>query len=58
MLAQIAEKKKASTGLTGRLKNKDFLKKAPKEIVEKEKVRLESINTKIEELKKVVGSLE
>lgn len=57
MLKQITEQKKVSSGLTGRLKNKDFLKKAPKEVVDKEKSRLESINTKIEELEKVVSGL-
>ena len=57
MINQISEQKKASTGLTNRLKNKDFLKKAPKEVVEKEKTRLDSINTKIKELEKVVSGL-
>jgi valyl-tRNA synthetase len=54
---QIDEQKKASEGLAGRLKNKDFLKKAPPDIVEKEKARLEAIHTKITELEKVVSSL-
>ncbi|MCK5178905.1 MAG: valine--tRNA ligase, partial [Candidatus Omnitrophica bacterium] len=57
ILGQITEQKKVSTGLTSRLKNKDFLKKAPKEVVDKEKIRLDSINTKIEELEKVVSGL-
>ncbi len=57
MLSQITEQKKVSTGLTGRLKNKDFMTKAPKEVVDKEKIRLDSINTKIEELEKVVSGL-
>jgi len=58
ILNQIEEQKKVSKGLAGRLKNKDFVKKAPKEVVEKEKVRLESINTKMEELEKAVAGLE
>ncbi|MBN1870076.1 MAG: valine--tRNA ligase [Candidatus Omnitrophica bacterium] len=57
ILGQIGQQKKASVGLAARLKNKDFLKKAPKEVVDKEKARLESINTKIKELKKVVSCL-
>jgi valyl-tRNA synthetase len=58
MLDHIAGQKKVSTGLTSRLSNKDFLAKAPKEVVAKEKVRLDSINTKIKELEKVVSGLE
>ena len=57
MSGQICEQKKASIGLSGRLKNKDFLKKAPKEVIDKEKIRLESINIKIKELKKIVSGL-
>ena len=57
MLNHISGQKKVSTGLTSRLKNKDFLKKAPKEVVDKEKIRLDSIHTKIKELEKVVSSL-
>ncbi len=57
MLGQITEQRKVSSRLTSRLKNKDFLKKAPKEVVDKEKIRLDSINTKIEELEKVVSGL-
>ncbi len=57
MLDQINEQKKASKGLDGRLKNKDFVSKAPKDVIEKEKVRLESIHLKIKELQKAVACL-
>ncbi|MCK5014864.1 MAG: valine--tRNA ligase [Candidatus Omnitrophica bacterium] len=57
LLGQISEQKKVSSGLTNRLKNKDFLKKAPKEVIDKEKVRLESIHTKIKELEKIISGL-
>ena len=57
MSGQICEQKKASIGLSGRLKNKDFLKKAPKEVIDKEKIRLESINIRIKELEKIVSGL-
>jgi valyl-tRNA synthetase len=57
MLTQIAEQTKVSNGLASRLTNKEFVKKAPKEVVDKEKARLESINIKIEELKKVIAGL-
>jgi len=57
ILEQIKEQKKVSKGLSGRLRNKDFVNKAPKDVVEKEKVRLESINAKIRELEKVIIGL-
>jgi valyl-tRNA synthetase len=57
MLDQIKEQKKASKALSGRLKNKDFVNKAPRDVVEKEKVRLDSINSKIKELEKAVTGL-
>jgi len=57
MLSAIDEQKKITKGLTGRLKNKDFVKKAPKDVIEKEKDRLIFINIKIEELQKVVDCL-
>jgi len=48
---------KAMDGLTKRLHNKSFLEKAPPEVVEKEKQRLESLKVKIEELSAVVKNL-
>jgi len=57
MLGQIEEQMKVSKGLSSRLKNKDFVQKAPKDVIGKEQTRLESINNKISELKKVVASL-
>ncbi|OGX33094.1 MAG: valine--tRNA ligase [Omnitrophica WOR_2 bacterium RIFCSPHIGHO2_01_FULL_48_9] len=57
ILSQIQEQTKMSAGLTSRLKNKDFLKKAPAEVVEKEKARLTSIQTKLKELKEAIKNL-
>ncbi|HQP10579.1 MAG TPA: valine--tRNA ligase [Candidatus Omnitrophota bacterium] len=57
MLGQIEEQKRAAANLAARLKNKDFLKKAPQDIVDKEKARLAALNTKITELEKVISSL-
>jgi valyl-tRNA synthetase len=45
------------SGLKERLKNKDFLKRAPAEIVEKEKVKESELAEKIAKLKKAVKSL-
>ena len=58
ILGQITELTTSLTGLKSRLKNKDFLKKAPKDVVEKEKTRLESMTIKAKELRKIVAGLE
>ena len=58
ILDQVQEQEKALGTLAQRLKNKEFLKKAPAEIVAKEKERLASLNTKVTELKQVIASLE
>jgi len=57
MLEEVEEQIKVSKGLTGRLNNKDFVKKAPKDVVAKEKARLDSANVRINELKKIVENL-
>ena len=57
MLNHIEEQNKVSKGLSSRLRNKDFVQKAPKEVVSKEKIRLESIHSKIKELKRIVANL-
>ena len=57
ILGQIEQQKNASQGLANRLKNKAFLKKAPEEIVKKDKERLKSIQTNIGELEKVIADL-
>jgi valyl-tRNA synthetase len=54
---QIAQLDKLLSGLKERLKNKDFLKRAPAEIVEKEKVKESELAEKIAKLKKAVKSL-
>ncbi len=43
--------------LSGRLKNKSFLNKAPKNVVEKEKNRLSEIKNKVNELKTTIKDL-
>ena len=58
ILDQVQEQKKALGALAQRLKNKEFLKKAPAEIVAKEKERLASLNTRVTELRQVIASLE
>jgi valyl-tRNA synthetase len=57
MLDQITEQKKVSKNLSSRLKNKDFLRKAPKDVVDKEKTRLETITNRIKELETIVAGL-
>ncbi len=57
IINQIAELKKASKGLSQRLGNEKFLERAPKDIVEKEKQRLQSLENKIKELEGVMCSL-
>jgi len=49
---------KLMKGLAGRLKNKDFLKKAPKDVVEKDKSRLRELEAKIKGLKETVNNLD
>ncbi|HBO96982.1 MAG TPA: valine--tRNA ligase, partial [Candidatus Omnitrophica bacterium] len=58
ILNQVQEQKKALGALAQRLRNKEFLKKAPAEIVAREKERLTLLNTRVTELKQVIASLE
>ncbi|HOW36337.1 MAG TPA: valine--tRNA ligase [Candidatus Omnitrophota bacterium] len=55
--AQVKNQAAAVKDLSKRLKNKDFLKKAPKEVVEKERARLETLQAKIKELKTALKEL-
>ena len=41
----------------GKLGNASFVDRAPAEVVEKEKVRLEEWRTKLEQLKEMLGAL-
>jgi len=54
---QILQSQKALTGLSSRLKNKNFLSKAPKKVVEKETERLKEIEEKIKELTNIIKDL-
>jgi len=57
ILDQIDHNTKASTGLLKRLKDENFLKKAPEPVIAKEKERLKAMEKRIEELKKVLSDL-
>ncbi|MCR4337362.1 MAG: valine--tRNA ligase [Candidatus Omnitrophica bacterium] len=57
ILQDIQEQKKHLTGLSARLENQDFVKKAPPDIVEKDQVRLKTLTIKIKELEEVVQNL-
>ena len=57
ILEQIGQEERLMQGLVHRLKNKDFLKNAPKEVVAKEKTRLESFQEKVKDLKKTIADL-
>ena len=58
ILDQVHEQEKALGGLAQRLRNKEFLRKAPTGIVAKEKERLTSLKSKVAELKQIIASLE
>jgi valyl-tRNA synthetase len=55
---EITSLEKLTKGLHSRLKNKDFLKKAPADVVEKDKLRLGEMEAKIKGLKEAVSNLE
>ena len=54
----IEENDRASNGISQRLKNKGFVDKAPKEVVEKDRERLKTLKTKTEELKIIISTLQ
>ncbi len=56
--AQLKNQALIHKSLNERLKNKDFLKKAPKDVIAKERIRLETLETKLAELKKSLKELE
>jgi len=53
----IQEQDKLLVGINKRLKNKQFLKKAPGEVVLKEKARQEELKEKVNKLKKIIKNL-
>jgi len=57
ILTQIEEYNQTSQNLFKRLKNNDFLKKAPKDVVKKEEDRLEELQKTVLELKKIIENL-
>ena len=56
--AQIEEQKKGAQSIAGRLKNKNFLSKAPDNVVAEDKERLKNLIKKITELEQVIASLQ
>ena len=58
ILKQIEVQKKTSQGLQKRLKNNEFLKKAPPDIIAKEQERLDNIKKTIKGLKEIIKNLE
>lgn len=58
ILAQVQEQERLLTGLSQRLGNKEFLNKAPADIVAKEQERLKELTSKVTELKQAVTNLE
>ncbi len=57
MMSDIDQKMKSIDGLQSRLNNEAFVSKAPEEIINKEKERLNSLNKEIIELKNILASL-
>jgi len=57
ILAQIEKQKRDKQGLSQRLKSKNFLQKAPPEVVEKERARLTGIEAQIKDLEQVIKNL-
>ena len=57
LISQLGEQKKALESLSLRLKNKEFLKKAPEEVVAKEKERQSELKEKITKLGKSISLL-
>lgn len=55
---EITTLEKAVSGISNRLKNENFIKKAPDDVVEKDKSRLVNLETKISGLKEAITNLE
>ncbi|MFZ5801055.1 MAG: class I tRNA ligase family protein, partial [Candidatus Omnitrophota bacterium] len=56
--SQIEQYEKLLKGLKARLKNKEFIKKAPKEVVEKERLKEEEFSENINRIRRVLKQLE
>ncbi|MBF0511551.1 MAG: valine--tRNA ligase [Candidatus Omnitrophica bacterium] len=57
MMSETAQKKKAMEGLNSRLHNADFIARAPEEIIQKEKERLETLTKEVKELEALLANL-
>ncbi len=57
IVEHLRQQETACAGLTQRLKNKEFLRKAPEDVVAKERERLGALEAKVNELKQVIGTL-
>ena len=58
MVSEIEANQKLASGIRGRMSNEGFLKKAPSDVVEKEKERLASLEQNIKELDAVLKNLQ
>ncbi|HLD69717.1 MAG TPA: class I tRNA ligase family protein, partial [Candidatus Omnitrophota bacterium] len=56
--SELSQHASSLENLSGRLANPSFLEKAPAEVIEKEKARLQSLTVKVEELKKILEDLD
>ncbi|MDO8580460.1 MAG: valine--tRNA ligase [Candidatus Omnitrophota bacterium] len=54
---QIEEQRRAAQAIVGRLQNEGFLKKAPANVVDEDRGRLEALNKEIKELEIVIANL-
>ena len=58
IVSDIDQQKKSATNISQRLDNAGFVQKAPPEVVEADRKRLEALNAKIQELEKTIKGLE
>jgi valyl-tRNA synthetase len=58
MTDEIAQIQKAVTGIEGRLKNKEFLKKAPADVVAKDRERLTEFTIKLRQIQETVNNFQ
>ncbi len=57
IIADIKANERIASSLSARLQNKNFLNKAPQEVIQKERMRFEEMELKIKELKRALAEL-
>ncbi len=57
IIAEIKDNERIVSSLSARLQNKDFLNKAPQEVIQKERIRFDEMELKIKELKQTLAEL-